>query len=124
MFSGKTFLYIEDEIEIANLVLDEFREKGAKCIHAVEYKDAVNKANFQKFDIIITDIRLKLGFGDDLVNLIKTNDNHVNYNTPVIVNSAFISDDLRSKIGSFVFEFLPKPHRMSTLIGLVEKAIP
>lgn len=123
MFAGKTILYIEDEMVLAELILDELRELGLKCIHTPSYPDAVKKANFQKYDAIITDIRLEQGTGDELITLIKTNPKHVNYETHIIVTSAYITNEIQDSISGKVKAILNKPHSMDDLINTLKKCI-
>lgn len=123
MFAGKTFLYIEDEEGIAEIILDELRELGAKCIHSKRVDDAIIKANFQKYDVIISDIRLLDGSGDDIIKSIKTNNKHVNYKTPIIVSSGYVSQELKVQIGKYISAFLSKPHKVSDLTDEIKKCL-
>ena len=52
---GKKILYVEDEIELAELVTSEFNSKDYSYIHSMKLVEAVTKAKNQKFDAIVTD---------------------------------------------------------------------
>lgn len=122
MLKGKTFLYIEDELEIANLVLDELRELGAKCIFATEFKDSSKKINFQKYDLILTDLRIINGSTLDLISSVKNNVKHVNYKTPIVVCSAFVDDEIYKNYSGLIHSYVNKPFKMKALIQAISKS--
>lgn len=122
MFKGKTFLYIEDEITIAHLVLDELRDLGAKCIHTTEFKDAVKKVNFQKYDLILSDLKIINGTSEEIITSIKNNPKHVNNKTPIILCSGFIDDELKENFKKSIYYFLNKPFQMDTLIEIISNS--
>lgn len=120
MFKGKTFLYIEDEMHIANLVLDELRELGAKCIHTTEFKDAEKKVNFQKYDLILTDLRIINGTSEEIIKSIKKNPKHVNFKTPIIVCSGFIDDNMERDYQGIIHSYVSKPFKMKELVSKIQ----
>lgn len=122
MFKGKNFLYIEDELDIADLVLDELRELGAKCIFTPEFKDASKKINFQKYDLILTDLRIINGSTLELISSIKNNPKHVNYETPIIVCSGFVDDEIIDNYSGIIHSYVNKPFKMKTLIDKINES--
>lgn len=113
-------LYIEDELLISELIMEELIELGAKCIHTANYFDAVEKAAVEKYDVIITDIMIEQGSGEDLVNLIKNDKGHINFNTSIIITSAHVTEGI-NKLNStqVVASVLKKPHSMKDLLHLI-----
>jgi len=120
MFAGKTVLYIEDEIDLAELIMDELRDNGLKCIHSPSFSGAMTKANYQKYDAIITDIMIEEGTGDDLIRHIRSTPQHVNHATPIIVTSAYLSPELRADLNGKVQNILSKPHSMDDLFNVLK----
>ncbi len=67
MRNRKYVLYIEDEKEIAQMIKDELEELSVNVLTSDTYNDAYSKASNQKFDIIIADIHLRRGTGDQVI---------------------------------------------------------
>ncbi len=116
---GKKILYVEDEIELAELVTSEFNSKDYSYIHSIKLVEAVTKAKNQKFDAIVTDIKLAAGSGDQLIKAIKCNPQHMNYSTPIIVSSAFLTADVLKTINGKVDKVIVKPHMIEDLIKAI-----
>jgi len=123
MFAGKTILYIEDEADLAELIMDELRDLGLKCIHSPSFTGAMTKANYQKYNAIITDIMIEEGTGDELIKHIRSTENHVNHETPIIVTSAYLSPELRDELNGKVNHILSKPHSMDALLEVLKEHI-
>jgi DNA-binding response OmpR family regulator len=123
MYVGKTILYIEDEEMLVDLVVEELRDAGFKCIHASEFSDAQKKANNQKFDLIITDLQILKGSADELIVQIRENEKHVNNQTPIIVTSAHITDEIHKRIDNHINSVLKKPHTIDHIFEEIDKIL-
>lgn len=119
----KKILYIEDEVELSKLALQAFERKAFNCIHSTTLVDAVKKSQNQKFDIIITDIKLEKGTGDQLIKSIKTNPSHINFQTPIIVSSAFLTKEVIEEIKGKINKVMVKPHLIDDLIDAVAQVM-
>ncbi len=123
MRERKWILYVEDERDLAEEVIEVLEEHDLKVIHSVDYTDAINKAQNQKFDLMIVDIHLRKGMGDSLIKAIKGNLRHINNSTPVIVASSQITEELVHSIGKDIKNALVKPYKIETLIQTVFKLL-
>ena len=103
--------------------MDELRDLGLKCIHSPSFSGAMTKANYQKYNAIITDIMIEEGTGDELIKHIRATENHVNHMTPIIVTSAYLSTELRNELEGKVNHILSKPHSMDDLIQTLKAHI-
>ena len=103
---GKNILYIEDDPMLAECLIDELSE-------------ALFKASMQKFDCIVTDMHLKTGTGKDFVYAIRSSYKHINVSTPVIMVSAFFTEELIKLVGREISFALVKPYQLHTLISKI-----
>jgi DNA-binding response OmpR family regulator len=113
----KFILLVEDEEEIADFISDEFLEQGFQVIKTDNLKDAIFKANNQKFDLVVLDIKLKSGTGDDFVRHVKTNTKHINYKSPIVVTSAWLTKDLIHTVGTGIDYAFVKPFDIDSVIS-------
>ncbi|MCO4794800.1 MAG: response regulator [Bacteriovoracaceae bacterium] len=113
-------LYIEDEMDLAEEVIEELTDAGIRVVHATSSTDAITKSANQKFDCIISDINLAKGTGDTVIQVIKGNIQHINYNTPVLVASSHITKELIFKIGKQISEAVVKPYDPDELIQKIK----
>lgn len=123
ILQAKTILYIEDEAELAKIVRDELVEYGSEVTQVDNVAEASKIIATTKFDLIIADFLLKDGTGDTLINEIKTGGLQMNKETPIIVTSAFIGQELIDEFEGKISSFLTKPHTMARLLEKIQEAL-
>lgn len=64
-------LIVDDEPDICEIIEFEIQSKGFKTLVKNCGKDALEAARNQKFDLIISDVRMPNGSGVDLLNGVK-----------------------------------------------------
>lgn len=102
-------LIVEDEPDIAEYLADEFNDKGYLVIQSEEFSDAALKADTQKFKLVLSDLRLKTGTGAQLVKHIKTNNRHINYDTPIVMISSWLTSEVIHDLESQIDHAFVKP---------------
>jgi len=121
----KYILVVEDEKDIADFIGDEFIDEGFQIVKADNLKDAIFKSNNQDFALIILDIKLKNGTGDDLIKHIKNNNRHINYETPIVVTSGWLTKEIIDNVGKGINYAFVKPFDIESVIKkcleLIEK---
>ena len=123
MIKRKTILYIEDEPELAEIVKDEFSSHSINVIVSDSFNDAIRKLNNQKFNVILTDIKLKKGTGDQVIESIKADRKNKNYDTPIFVASGKITSNVLSSIRPHVHGAFVKPFNFDELVSKVKAII-
>jgi DNA-binding NtrC family response regulator len=123
ILQAKTILYIEDEADLAKIVRDELVEYGSNVTQVDNVAEASKIIATTKFDLIIADFLLKDGTGDTLINEIKTGGLQMNKETPIIVTSAFIGQELIDEFEGKISSFLTKPHTMARLLDKIQEAL-
>jgi chemotaxis protein CheX len=115
----KAVLIVDDEADIrelvAELVTDEF--PAASVIQASNGSEAMMKLGRQRFDLVITDLRMPRMDGNTLIQRIRALDPHLKPKH-VIVLSGFIDQASAARtVGSV--SYLSKPFKPEDLLGLV-----
>lgn len=121
----KSVLLVDDEIDIQVMIADFLRNYGLRVEAYANGKQANDRLSSQKYDLIITDLRMPEEDGFSLVYKIR------NYwqnskNTPIIIISgAAQKKDFEDSIASLKKHnilFLEKPFEMDALIDSVCKS--
>jgi two-component system OmpR family response regulator len=113
-------LLVEDDIKIAQFVVNGLREAGFAVDHATDGEDGLHLALTEPYDLAIVDLMLPKLDGLTLIEAVRQN----NINTPVLILSAKRSVDDRVKglkIGSD--DYLVKPFAFSELLARIQALI-
>jgi len=95
----KKVLVVEDEQMQAKLLVNTLLKEDSEVFLCEEGNYAKTILGLNKFDIIFLDINIPNISGLRLLEMIRSNEEHANYNTPVIICTT--SDDNGHKIESF-----------------------
>jgi CheY-like chemotaxis protein len=113
-------LVVEDDEEMRSLLQDFLKEEGYESDSAGNGSEAVRKLTEQQFDLIITDIRMPVMTGLDLLAAAKRLDAKV----PVIVITAFWGEDAyRRSMARGADAYLEKPIHLDRLRSLIHELI-
>ncbi|GHT33806.1 DNA-binding response regulator [Bacteroidia bacterium] len=105
-------LLIEDELTLAQSIMEYLSEQDYICEHAQTYADADERISLYDYDCILLDLMLPDGNGLKLLEALKKRNDH----TGVIIISA--KDSLDDKIKGIHIgadDYLPKPFHLSEL---------
>ncbi len=112
-------LIIEDDPDVLNEYARALSSNGHGILKSLDGSDALFKINKQKFDLIITDLKMPRVNGNNLVDQIL--EVQLNKECPIIISSGYISDILIQKFSNNKrINFLPKPVTPITLIDTVK----
>src|SRR2546428_7954083 len=64
-------LLAEDDEDLRNLLSSQFRRAGFKVIAAPNGRDALIEALENSIDVVVTDVRMALGDGNELLRIVK-----------------------------------------------------
>ena len=113
-------MIIEDDEEMRSLLKDFFEEEGFETDSVSNGVDALRMFSKDHFDLVITDIRMPGLTGLDILPRIR----RLKPETPVIVMTAYGSDDVRRR----AFErgattYLEKPIQLSKLRSVIREMV-
>jgi DNA-binding response OmpR family regulator len=121
LYSGKTFLIVDDEADIRKIVKFYFERKGAKILTAADGFEALEKVYSNKdISLIITDIKMPGIMGFEICKILKM---QKEYNLiPIIIMSALADlEDIKYGLMVGADEYLVKPFELPILDEAVKK---
>ncbi len=113
-------LLVEDDIKIAQFVVNGLREAGFAVDHATDGEDGLHLALTEPYDLAIVDLMLPKLDGLTLIEEVRKN----KINTPVLILSAKRSvDDRVNGLRKGSDDYLVKPFAFSELLARVQALI-
>jgi len=115
-------LVVEDEEEIRDFVgfcLEDFLGSRVKYFASTDGQDALEKVTNNKYDLIITDIKMPNMDGKEFILRVQGNET-VNKNTPIIVLSSY--PDINFDQDNLIY-IMKKPFKIERLTNIVRIAL-
>ncbi len=113
-----TVLIVDDEEDIRAIIKSALSDKGCAVTEAPNAEQAVELLAENKYDLVLSDIKLPGMNGFDLLNLIKKEYPHIG----VIMMTAYNeSHDLKEALLVGAEEYISKPFDLDELYNVVEK---
>jgi CheY-like chemotaxis protein len=109
----ETNLFVGKEIlSLWNIIVDT----------ATNGLEALEKTKLKKYDTILMDIQMPNLSGDETANLIKSDKENLNFNTPIIALSADVFNDVKERaIKAGMKGFVNKPFQLRELAEAISK---
>ncbi len=118
MSRNKNILIVDDNPNMSSLLSDILEIFECKSVCASDGEEALKCLESQKFDMVITDLRMPKMHGIDLLKTVKEDYPQL----PVVVITGFSDDTTKDKaIDARADGFLAKPFRVNDIQGLLEK---
>lgn len=119
--SKKNILFVEDEESLIKVAEQVLTRKGYNVTVATRSKEAIKlvEAMPDKFDLIITDLKMAEITGLELGKMIKRGHPEI----PVILSTGLISVDYADMAEAGIAGILKKPYTLSELLNIVDKVI-
>ena len=117
----KKILIAEDDPDIRE-TLQELLEVGYEIVFAADGCEAINLLCKESFDLVMTDLKMPVKDGEAILKLARNSDN--NSNVPILVISAYITDQVRDRFGDQAgVSFLEKPYTLTEVEEAVQKML-
>jgi len=112
-------LIVEDEIGIANFIIQGLEEEHMALTHAMNGEDALLKINQNKFDLILLDWMILNISGLDVCKAIRNSDNP-NKQTPIIfITAKDTVDDTVTGLNAGANDYIKKPFDFNELLARI-----
>jgi CheY-like chemotaxis protein len=115
-FSGFHFLIVDDEPDLREIIVDEIKDYHGTFCEAGGGFAAFELFEKQKFDCVISDIRMLDGTGIELLDLIRTK----NTTVPVILISGFADISEEEALNKGATAIFSKPFKTLKLMEFIE----
>ena len=110
--SGEKILIVDDEQSMCQYLTIMLQKEGYEVTGVQRGVDALREAKARKFDLVITDIKMRGPSGLEVMKFV--NENHPT--TRVIVITGFATvETAREALKGGAVDFIPKPFKMSEL---------
>ena len=116
----KKVLIVDDNPNMSSLLSDILEIFECKSVCAPDGEEALKCLKNEKFDMVITDLRMPKMHGINLLKTVKENYPSL----PVVVITGFSGDTTKDEaIDAQADGFLAKPFRVNDIQGLLEKLL-
>ncbi len=113
-------LVVDNDIDVLEAVSSLIRSHSLSVITCENAEDAINKLQDNRIVTVLTDIRMPVVSGIELLEKI----HNVKPEIPVILMTAYAELDIAvDAIKRGAFDFVTKPYKSANLIRVIEKAI-
>jgi len=120
--SEKKILIVEDETDVARVLVKRLEAAGYQTVVAVDAMQAVQAAHHEKPDLVILDVMLPAGGGESVLLKLKMS-MHLR-TMPVVVLTGTQEDGLKEKmLGLGADEFFLKPYESVELLKCIERLL-
>ena len=112
-------LIVEDEKDLLEILTETISDRFPVEVHKAENGlDAFIFCQQHKYNLIITDHEMPFMKGAALVVALRSREN-LNAGTSIIMLSAFINDEMKSKLNLTNIEFVDKPYDEESFIKVI-----
>jgi two-component system, response regulator PdtaR len=115
----RTYLIVDDNSEFVENLAEILRDRGDEVAPAMNGEEAVRAARGRRFDAVLTDMRMPLMGGAEVVHEIRRLDPGV----PAMIITAHVGDDaIEAARREGLLAVLPKPVDVGRLLELLDSA--
>lgn len=115
-----TVLVVDDEDDLREIFVDEFRDIGAKVFEARQGAEALEILKREKIDVVLSDVRMP---GGDGISLIRNIDKEIRPKPILFLCSGFSEHSYEEMRGLGVIEVFGKPFEWRQIVSAVESAL-
>ena len=112
-----TMLFVDDEIEIIEIISDTLKKLNVNFFVAYNGEEALNLINSNKIDLLITDINMPIMDGISLIQVLRDNNNNID----CIIMSAYTEKkykDMAEKLN--VKKYITKPFDFIEFLDILD----
>ncbi|EQC51643.1 response regulator [Bacteriovorax sp. DB6_IX] len=112
-------LIVDDQHDILSFIEWELKSTGVECSQADNISDAINLLKERKLSCIFLDILLDDKSSEDILRFLKSEENSLNADIPIVVMSAFIDENFISRNAGKVYKIVEKPFEPGEISSIV-----
>lgn len=113
-------LVVDDDADLIELLKVEIKKTDYQMIAVSTVDEAIAELSRDKFFCAVLDINLKSISSAPVFSMIKEEQNHSNYNIPIIVMSAFFNSNVIEKLKGKASGVLRKPFSKGQFLNILE----
>ena len=109
-------LVVDDDPEMRSLLAEELEEEGFQVIEAKNGLDVMSELPFKTFDAVVTDWKLPLRDGLEILSSVK----ELQPQVPVILITAYGDSKVKKKVQKAGAYYMQKPFSMESFKRLIQ----
>ncbi|MDZ4083966.1 MAG: response regulator [Bdellovibrionales bacterium] len=115
-----TVLVVDDEDELREIFVDEFRAIGAKVFEARQGVEALEILRREKIDVVLSDVRMP---GGDGISLVRNIDKEIRPKPILFLCSGFSEHSYDEVRALGVIDVFGKPFEWNKIVSAIEAAL-
>ncbi len=119
----KPVLIVDDEHDILSFLKWELKQSKIQSDQVDNPEDAIKLLKENEYLCVLTDIVLKNISSEKIVNFIKSEENLINKELPIIVMSGKINDEFIERNKSKFYKIVEKPFSQGEIIKILNELI-
>lgn len=119
----KLVLVVEDETDLRTSILASLNSERYRSVGVANAREAIFKLKNQKFSLVLLDLKLEEGNGEEVLQFMRTRPDHKNQSVPVLITSGTLDKEVVARISGLVQGALVKPFNLASLIAQVKRLI-
>lgn len=122
---NKTILVVEDEKLSRTIILATLKAHGLHCISAENGREALKMLSTLECGLILTDLRMPVLNGLDLIKAIRSGENHlaINKDVPIVVLSAEEGEMIDSAVALDISGYFIKKEPIDKLVPKIKQLL-
>ncbi len=118
-----TILIVENEVSNRILIEKVLSTRGYRCVSASNGREALNILDYEKVDLILTDLSMPVLDGYRTTQLIRARPALAN--VPIVAVTAYaLNDESEAALKIGCTEYLTKPFKPRQLLEVVDRLLP
>jgi len=123
MGEKSTLPIVDDDPDIADLLQDVLSPMFDEVESVEIVSSGVEKVDSNPYSLVLIDIQLQSENGTAIIKHTRSDSNHLNNESPVIIVFSHVTDDFRFKFAPEFSGIISKPSRIPDIVSLVESVV-
>ena len=117
-------LIADSESDLVESLKSKLQDEGYHVTTCSSMESCCELLKNKNFCCIVVDQKLRDGYGEQIVNQVRQDKTHVNFETPIVFMSAHMGPEFIKKIGKAVDSVLFKPFGRTEFAEVVKELCP
>jgi DNA-binding NtrC family response regulator len=113
-------LILDDEPIVCDRLKPSLEKNGYLVESFVKSEDALDRLSQQRFDILITDLKMSGPKGIEVIRFAKQQTPNI---IPIVISGFATKDMAKEAFEAGATEFIPKPFKMSQIKGIIDRFV-
>lgn len=118
--NGKTILVVDDEVDLREILVEDFEDLGCRVFQADNGRHAVQINKTEQIDLIVSDVRMPNGDGIELLEAVRMRDRT---RPPVVLLTGYADLNTETAFNMGAEAMFPKPFDRNEILATIERLL-